>query len=395
LITALARGRLETAVQQRALVSEEFFAREAPRIARLCHRCAERFARGARILAVGSTPAGRSDARHVAVEFVHPVMVGKRALPAIALTPEAGPVDRALALLAAPEDIVIAFDADEAVAREAMRKGCLTIGFGDHSEWCFDVPTRDPHVRQELIETLYHVVWELVHVFFEHRGLLRGRRPEPVHDAGSASFLYPFLAEQELDLDTVLAEVEASIRMKATEATELRRQTVLEGGQTLVAGAAELHARYELRGRLLIAGNGGSATDAMDLAADLRFPLGPWPPRPALDLTEDTAVLTAVANDIGAESIFSRQVIAQGRREDMLLVISTSGSSDNLLAALAEARRAGLATMAMVGYDGGRITAEQLADWVIVTRSEHIPRIQEAQATACHLLRELIEAPSG
>ena len=75
----------------------------------------------------------------------------------------------------------------------------------------------------------------------------------------------------------------------------------------------------------------------------------------------------------------------------MLLAISTSGSSANVVAALAEARGRGLRTIAMVGYDGGRVAAERLADHVVVTRSEHIPRIQEAQASAYHLLRELVE----
>ena len=85
-------------------------------------------------------------------------------------------------------------------------------------------------------------------------------------------------------------------------------------------------------------------------------------------------------------------MIAYGREGDALLALSTSGGSENVLAALAEARRRGMATVAMVGYDGGRVAAEGLADHVVVSRSEHIPRIQEAQASAYHALRELVEA---
>jgi D-sedoheptulose 7-phosphate isomerase len=85
-------------------------------------------------------------------------------------------------------------------------------------------------------------------------------------------------------------------------------------------------------------------------------------------------------------------VIAYGREGDALLALSTSGGSENVLAALAEARRRGMATVAMVGYDGGRVASERLADHVVVSRSEHIPRIQEAQASAYHALRELVEA---
>ena len=95
----------------------------------------------------------------------------------------------------------------------------------------------------------------------------------------------------------------------------------------------------------------------MDVAADFRHPPGRRAPRPVLDLTEDTAILTALANDIGVEAIFARQVIAHGRLGDALLAISTSGGSGNVLAALAEARRRGMATVALVGYDGGEIVA--------------------------------------
>ena len=124
----------------------------------------------------------------------------------------------------------------------------------------------------------------------------------------------------------------------------------------------------------------------------------PWhagpAPAGALDLTADPAILTAIANDVGTEAIFARQVIAYGGAGDALLALSTSGNSANVIAALAEARRRGLVTIAFVGYDGGRIAADGLADHVVVTRSEHIPRIQEAQATAWHVLRELIEEPA-
>ena len=130
----------------------------------------------------------------------------------------------------------------------------------------------------------------------------------------------------------------------------------------------------------------------MDVVADFRAAARRAGRRaPALDLTEDPAILTALANDIGVEALFPRQVIAYGRAGDALLALSTSGGSANMLEALAEARRRGLVTVALVGYDGGRVAAEHLADHVIVTRSQHIPRIQEAQASAYHVLRELVE----
>ncbi len=239
------------------------------------------------------------------------------------------------------------------------------------------------------------MLWELVHVFFEHRGLLAGRTARARHDSGAASFLYPFLAEQEDDLAAVLADVRDSALAKAGEIDALRAQTLGDGAAELLAAAVALRARFDAGGTLLAVGNGGSATDAMDAVADLREPPPErgWPARRALDLTDDPAILTAVANDVGVEAIFARQVIAYGGERDALLALSTSGGSPNVIAALAEARRRGLLTIALVGYDGGRVAAEQLADHVIVTRSEHIPRIQEAQASAWHVLRELVESP--
>ncbi len=394
----LGSGVLDRALAERAQANESFFEAESSRLAQLCHRMAERFARGGRLVAVGRTPAARSDARHVAVEFVHPVIVGKRALPALALAGEGGPLAAQIDLAAEPGDIVIAFgagqDGGEAAAALgiARERGCLTLAFEPAgAEWEFEPPASDPSIRQELVETLYHVLWELVHVFFDHRGLLEGREARQVHDTGASSFLYPFLAEQEHDLEAVTEDVRRSVLAKAREIGELRDQTLSENGDELAGAAAALRADLDAGGRLLALGNGGSATDAMDAVADFRFPPDPrWKPRRAIDLTEDAAILTAIANDIGTEAIFARQVIAHGRERDTLLAISTSGNSANVISALAEARRRGLRSLAMVGYDGGRVAAERLADHVVVTRSEHIPRIQEAQASAYHVLRELV-----
>ncbi len=270
------RELLELRLEQRSEVSAQFFGDQADRIARLCHRMAERFARDGRLIAVGVSPAARSDVRHVAVEFVHPVIVGKRALPALGLTGESGRASAELTLAAAPEDIVIVFgepgDGPElAESIEVARAcGCLTIAFAAlGAEWEFVPPSDDPFVRQELVETLYHVLWELVHVFFEHRGLLEGRTQRRSHDAGASSFLYPFLAEREHDLDAILADVRESALMKAEEVQRLRTETLRQGATVLAETAAALAASFQAGGRLLALGNGGSATDAMDAVADL------------------------------------------------------------------------------------------------------------------------------
>ena len=313
---ALGSDVLERALAERTQANAQFFDSECERLAHLCHRMAERFARGGRLIAAGRSPAARSDARHVAVEFVHPVIVGKRALPALALAGEGGPLTAQIELAAEPDDIVIGFGADDdggaaaaalAVARE---RGCLTLAFASaEAEWEFLPPGSDPSIRQELVETLYHVLWELVHVFFDHRGLLEGREARQVHDSGASSFLYPFLAESEHDLDAVVEDVRRSVLAKAHEVGDLRAQTLTDNREALAAAATSLRAELEAGGRLLALGNGGSATDAMDVVADFRFPPDPrWRSRRALDLTEDAAILTAIANDIGTDAIFSATV---------------------------------------------------------------------------------------
>ncbi len=413
-MAAVAASQLDGLIAERARVRSsaglDLFEREAERVARCCHALAERFARGGTLLALASAPRALSDARHVAVEFVHPVIVGKRALPALAITPAQGGLEQRVRMLAGPDDAAIAFGAGDAGGGDAEaeaglaaadRAGCLTIALGAaEAEWSFDSGVEDPFVSQELGETLYHVLWELVHVFFEHRGLLRGREPGAVHDAGASSFLYPFLSESERELGPVLDDVRGSVLMKSVEVAELRERTLRENGDELIAAARTLRRSFDEGGKLLAFGNGGSETDATDLVADCQLPppapadrgrRAGWPARPALDLGEDPAILTAIANDVGVEEVFQRQLIAYAREDDAVLALSTSGGSANLVAALREARRRGLATIALVGHDGGRIAAEGLADHVIHTRSEHIPRIQEAQASAYHVLRELVE----
>ncbi len=153
--------------------------------------------------------------------------------------------------------------------------------------------------------------------------------------------------------------------------------------------------RLERGGKLIAFGNGGSATDANDLVSDCVDPPPGFGAIPAVSLSAEPANITAIANDIGTEAIFARQLIAHARPEDVAVGISTSGGSANILAALAEARKRGLLTVGIVGYDGGRIVAERLADHAVVVRSDYIPRIQEVQASIYHVLRGAVERSHG
>jgi D-sedoheptulose 7-phosphate isomerase len=416
-------GQLEDFVREeyrhREEVVRSHFAAEAPRLARACHAMAERFARGGRILAFGFGAAA-TDASHISVEFVHPVIVGKRALPAIAL-PNDGPTSLGLAAedmasvfarqidaLGQPEDIAIGLvlspdDASEpAVAagiKQAAARGMMTIvlaGPGSHvrtreADWLFTCDDRDPFVVQEVHETGYHMLWELVHVFFEHKGLLVGRDAGPVHDAGASGFLYPFLAEAETNLDAVLSEVQGSVLKKAEDVIEIRAAGARADPSNLATAARVMTERFAAGGKLLAFGNGGSATDAQDFVTDLMAPPPGLRPRPALSLTNEEAVVTAVGNDVGFDNVYARQVIAFGKPGDMAFAISTSGGSRNVLAALEEARRRKMTCFGLAGYGGGPMVARGLVDHCVTIDYEYIPRIQEAQASEYHILRRLIE----
>jgi D-sedoheptulose 7-phosphate isomerase len=182
---------------QSMTIPEIFFTVEAEQIAQACWKMANRFHQGGRLLAFGNG-ASATDAQHVAVEFVHPVIVGKRALPALSLTNDSATLssrvnddtssfERQLQALARPQDIAMGFslhgDCTNVVAAlgVARQMGLLTLGLtGDEAtllksidvDFRFIVPTNDPLVIQEIHETLYHILWELVHIFFEHEGLL-------------------------------------------------------------------------------------------------------------------------------------------------------------------------------------------------------------------------------
>src|SRR6185437_180555 len=142
-----------------------------------------------------------------------------------------------------------------------------------------------------------------------------------------------------------------------------------------------IHERLARGGKLIIFGNGGSATDANDWAIDCVMPPEGYQPLPAISLAMEPANITAVANDIGTEVIFLRQLVAQLHPDDVAVGISTSGGSRNIIMALEEARKHDLLTVALLGYDGGEILRRGIADFPVVIHSDYIPRIQEVQAS--------------
>jgi D-sedoheptulose 7-phosphate isomerase len=381
--------RVEESLLKRNELLTAFFSREAQRLAIACREMSDRFLKGGRLLAFGRGPYA-TDAQHVSVEFVHPVIVGKRALPALDLSPLFGPWLESIAL---PEDIVIGFgppagDAEvEASLDWAQERGCMTFALpGRQGSYSVEAVTSDPFLHQEAIEILYHTLWETVHVFFEHRELGQ--------DVGEAGFLYPFLGQQKQENARIIEEVAASIQMKVAEDANLRAQVANQESEQIVAAAAAIRNSVGRGGKLILFGNGGSATDANDWAIDCVLPPHGYARIPAISLSAEPANITALANDVGTEVIFLRQLIAQARPNDIAIGISTSGGSRNIIIALEEARKRKLLTVALLGYDGGEILRRGLADHALIVRSDYIPRIQEVQASIYHSIRELLEVDS-
>jgi len=211
-------------------------------------------------------------------------------------------------------------------------------------------------------------------------------------DRTGVESLYPFLYAGSGDLDAVLEEVRRSTVAKANEIVALRQEVLERDGKRLFACAKAMAACFQAGAKLLTFGNGGSSTDAQDVATTFLHPAGDWRPLPALSLTGDVAVVTALANDVGFEVVFTRQIAAFGRRGDIALGLSTSGNSDNLVRAFEEASRRGLLTVGFAGYEGGKMAELDTIDHLFVVPSASVHRIQEAQTTLYHVLWELTQS---
>jgi len=201
--------------------------------------------------------------------------------------------------------------------------------------------------------------------------------------------LYPFLYSDAADLADLMAEVRASTLAKTREIAELRSVVAAREGTRLANCAEDMAARFAAGGRLFAFGNGGSATDAQQLVTLFLAPGGDLPPLPALGLASDTSVVTALCNDVGVDVVFARQLAAFARREDIAVGLSTSGNSENLVRAFAEASRRGMLTIGLAGYDGGAMAELDSIDYLFVAPSTSVHRIQEAQTTIYHVLWEL------
>ena len=194
----------------------------------------------------------------------------------------------------------------------------------------------------------------------------------------ATGFLYPFIDGDETDLEGLLRDLASSAREKIAESRARRATTVRDCGEALLAAAADMAARIHRGGRVLTFGNGGSATDA-EAAADLFRHPARGCPVPAICLVDDRAVLTALANDVGFDLVFARQIIAHARVDDMAIGFSTSGDSKNVLRAMEECTRRGVLTVGLCGNAGGAMAANPHINHLLHVRDASVHRIQESQ----------------
>ena len=185
-------------------------------------------------------------------------------------------------------------------------------------------------------------------------------------------------------------EMKEIIVRELQESAGIKRIVAHNLSDKIASAARMIVGVYKAGGKMLLVGNGGSAADAQHLAAELvghfRRERGGLP---AIALTTNTSVLTALANDYSYDIIFSRQLEALASDKDVLVALTTSGTSPNIIKAVETAKSKGLAVLAMTGENGGRL--ESMADLTIAVPSENKARIQEAHVTVGHILCHLLE----
>ena len=203
--------------------------------------------------------------------------------------------------------------------------------------------------------------------------------------------LYPFLHGGQQEPARLDAALMLSVEEKARDSRETNARFFGENVQVLVAAAKAIAEVYRNGGRLFSMGNGGSSCDASHVAVEFVHPITAG--RPALaatNLVADLAMISAVGNDLGFEHVFVRQIVAQGRKGDALIGISTSGNSSNLMAAFAKAKEMGIVTIGLAGGDGGKMKTSGVVDYCLVVPTTSIHRTQECHVIAYHILWDLV-----
>ncbi|MEJ2623833.1 MAG: SIS domain-containing protein [Pseudolabrys sp.] len=203
--------------------------------------------------------------------------------------------------------------------------------------------------------------------------------------------LYPFLHGKPQNPEKLDAALAHSVAEKARDSRETNERFFGEQAPILVAAAGALADVYRNNGQLFSMGNGGSSCDASHVAVEFVHPVTAG--RPALaatNLVADLAMISAVGNDLGFDHVFVRQLVAHARKGDALIGISTSGNSQNLIAAFLKAKELGAVTIGLTGGDGGKMKSSGAVDHCLVVPSMSIHRIQECHVATYHILWDLV-----
>lgn len=203
--------------------------------------------------------------------------------------------------------------------------------------------------------------------------------------------LYPFLHGEKKDSEAENVALLESVKQKAAHSVSVKQQFFADNAQNIVDAANSIANVYLNKGRMLSMGNGGSSCDASHFAVEFQHPVTAGRPAlPAFNLVMDTAMLSAVGNDVGMKHVFVRQLEAHANEKDGLMGFSTSGNSENLLAAFQKAKDMGLITLGLAGGNGGEMASSGLVDHCLVVDTDSIHRVQEIHVATYHILWDLV-----
>lgn len=209
--------------------------------------------------------------------------------------------------------------------------------------------------------------------------------------ATSPNFLYPFLHGESQDAARLDKGLMESVRQKANDSVSVKQEFFAANAKEVVDVARAITGVYESGGKLLTMGNGGSSCDAAHITVEFEHPVTAGRPAlTAINLVADMAMITAVGNDVGFAHIYTRQMIAQGKKGDAVIGISTSGNSENLINGFATAKELGIVTIGLAGGTGGQMKASASVDHCLVVPSDSIHRIQECHVAIYHILWDLV-----
>lgn len=203
--------------------------------------------------------------------------------------------------------------------------------------------------------------------------------------------LYPFLHGKKKDSSNENTALLESIRQKSQHSLDIKQQFFTKNAQALIDAARVIANVYQQKRRIFTMGNGGSSCDAAHFAVEFQHPVTAGRPAlPAMNLCMDTAMISAVSNDVGVRHIFVRQIDAHAQAKDGLVGFSTSGNSDNLMEGYRKAKELGMVTIGFTGGNGGAMKSSNLVDHCLIVESDSIHRVQETHVTCYHILWDLV-----